>query len=96
VTDISVIIGRLQALFVECFHIEVPSPDTDLLETGILDSLQFVELLAQLEQRYGLKVQLDAIDIEDLRTLARIARLMSSNGACEGAPAPRPAAAASG
>jgi len=38
------------ALFAESFHIEVPSSDTDLLESGLLDSFQFVELLAQLER----------------------------------------------
>ena len=71
---------RLGALFTERFHIEVPSADTDLLETGILDSFQFVELLFQLEQHFGLRVSIDDIDLEDLRTLARIARLVAANG----------------
>lgn len=79
-TDTNTMIERLDALFVECFHIEVPSPDTDLLETGILDSLQFVELLAQLEQRFGFQVKVDDLNIDDLRTLERIARLVAANG----------------
>jgi len=74
------IIERLGALFTERFHIEVPSADTDLLETGILDSFQFVELLFQLEQHFGLRVSIDDIDLEDLRTLARIARLVEADG----------------
>jgi D-alanine--poly(phosphoribitol) ligase subunit 2 len=74
------IIERLGAVFTERFHIEVPSADTDLLETGILDSFQFVELLFQLEQHFGLRVSIDDIDLEDLRTLARIARLVEVNG----------------
>ena len=78
-TDDHAIIGRLGALFTECFHIEVPSPDTDLLESGILDSLQFVELLVQLEQNFNLRIKIDDIDLEDLRTLARIARLVDAN-----------------
>jgi D-alanine--poly(phosphoribitol) ligase subunit 2 len=78
VTD--AIIKRLGAVFAETFHIEVPSPDTDLLETGILDSFQFVELLVQLEQRFGLRIKIDDIDLDDLRTLARIARLVAANG----------------
>ena len=79
-TNTSSIIERLGALFTERFHIEVPSADTDLLETGILDSFQFVELLFQLEQHFGLRVSIDDIDLEDLRTLARIARLVAANG----------------
>ena len=86
-TDDHVIIGRLGALFTDCFHIEVPSPDTDLLESGILDSLQFVELLVQLEQNFDLRIKIDDIDLEDLRTLARIARLVGANHEAAHAPA---------
>jgi len=79
-TDANAIIERLGTLFVESFHIEVPSPDTDLLETGILDSFQFVELLFELEQRFGFRIKIENIDLDDLRTLARIARLVAANG----------------
>jgi D-alanine--poly(phosphoribitol) ligase subunit 2 len=80
-TEANTIIERLDALFVERFHIEVPSPDTDLVETGILDSFQFVELLLQLEQHFGFRIKIDDIDLDDLRTLARIARLVvAANG----------------
>ena len=74
------IIERLGAVFTRNFHIEVPSPDTDLLESGILDSFQFVELLLQLEQHFNLRIKIDDIDLEDLRTLARIARLVTASG----------------
>ena len=85
------IIERLGVLFTDRFHIEVPSADTDLLETGILDSFQFVELLFQLEQHFGLRVSIDDIDLEDLRTLARIAQLIAANGGgTEPAPAQSP------
>src|SRR2546423_302508 len=77
-TDMNAIIGRLGALFVESLHIEAPSPDTDLFETGILDSLQLVELLVQLEQRFGFKIKIDDIDLDDLRTLAGIAGLVAT------------------
>ena len=78
------VIERLGALFAESFHIEAPSSDTDLLESGILDSFQFVELLFQLEQHFGLRVNVEEIELEDLRTLARIARLVAANGdACD-------------
>ena len=75
------IIERLRALFIEDLHIEVPSADTDLFETGMLDSLQVVELLLQLEQRFGFQIKIDDIDLDDLRTLARIARLLAAHPA---------------
>jgi D-alanine--poly(phosphoribitol) ligase subunit 2 len=91
VADANAIIERLGALFVESFHIDVPSPDTDLLESGILDSFQFVELLFQLERKFGVRIKIDDLDLEDLRSLARIARLVAENGA---AAAARPASGA--
>ena len=78
------ILERLRVLFLESLHIEVPSADTDLFETGILDSLQLVELLLQLEQRFGFRIKIDDIDLEDLRTLARIARLVAARTAAAG------------
>jgi methoxymalonate biosynthesis acyl carrier protein len=76
-TDTNAIIQRLGTVFVESLHIEAPSEDTDLFETGILDSFQLVELLLQIEQRFGFQIRIDDIDLDDLRTLARIARLVA-------------------
>ena len=95
-TDVNAIIERLGALFVESFHVEVPSSDTDLLETGILDSFQFVELLFALEQRFGLRIKIENIDLDDLRTLSRIARLVAVNGATAEPLAARPTSVAAG
>lgn len=78
-TNTDSIIDRLGALFTGSFHIEVPSANTDLLESGILDSFQFVELLLLLEQNFSLRIRIDDIDLEDLRTLASIARLVGDN-----------------
>jgi len=78
-SDLNGVAQRLAALFLERFHIEVPSADTDLLATGMLDSMQLVELLLELEQRFGLRIAIDSIDVDDLRTLARIARVVEAS-----------------
>jgi D-alanine--poly(phosphoribitol) ligase subunit 2 len=70
------IIERLGAIFVESLHIEAPPPDVDLFENGIIDSLQLVELLVQLEQRFGVQIAIESLDLDNLRTLGRIARLV--------------------
>lgn len=44
----------------------------------MLDSFQLVELLLALERRFGLHVRIDDVELEDLRTLARIARLLAA------------------
>lgn len=89
-TDANAIIERLGALFVERFHVEVPAADTDLLETGILDSFQFVELLVELERRFGFRIKIEDIDLDDLRTLKRIARKLAANGGAADAVALQP------
>ena len=89
-TDANAIIERLETLFVKSFHIEVPSADADLLDLGILNSLQFVELLVQLEQFFGLRIKLEDIDLDNFRTLARIARLVVANGGAAELVAARP------
>jgi len=72
------IIERLRALFVESLHVEPPPPETDLFESGTLDSLQLVELLVQLERRFGVQIAIESLDLENLRTLARIADLVAA------------------
>src|SRR5215467_3382230 len=72
---------RLRALMLEHLHVEVPSADIDLLDSGLLDSLQLVDLLLLIEEHFGRRISIDAIDLEDLRTLARIAQLLGTSAA---------------
>lgn len=87
--DTTRLIERVGTLFADTFHIAVPSPQTDLLDTGILDSFQMVELIFQLEQHFGLRVDIDRIDLEELRTLERIARLVAAGNGAAGHAASR-------
>lgn len=77
-SDAATVVDRLRRLFLERFHIEVPSADTDLLATGMLDSLQLVELLLQIEQVFGLRIPIESVDLDDLRSLSRLASLVGN------------------
>jgi methoxymalonate biosynthesis acyl carrier protein len=72
---------RLARLFAERLNTEVPAADTDLFETGILDSLRFVELLATLEESFGVRVSVEELEIDDFRSLARIADFLIAKSA---------------
>lgn len=74
------LVDQLGELFAETLHIEAPDADADLLEEGILDSFQFVELLVQMEKKFNLRIDIAEVDLEDLRTLERIAELVVRNG----------------
>lgn len=52
-------------------------PDYDLIESGALDSLAFIELFSSLEDE-GIELQPTRIDRSELRTPASIARLIES------------------
>ena len=53
--------------------IEVPSPEADLVATGLLDSLSIVDLLVHLEQSYDTRISLEDLDLDNFRSIARIA-----------------------
>ena len=68
-------IGKLIA---EKLLVEVHSPEDDLLATGVLDSLTLIELLLNLEQHFGMRIPLDELEIDDVRSVRSIARLVES------------------
>ena len=68
---------RVAKLFTDRLHTDVPGVDTDLFETGILDSLRFVELLAALEEAFGVRIAVQDLEIDDFRSVSRIADFLS-------------------
>lgn len=69
---------RITALFLEKLNLEVPSADADLLKTGVLDSLHFVELLLHLEQEFGIKIALDELELDHFCSVTKIADFVAS------------------
>jgi D-alanine--poly(phosphoribitol) ligase subunit 2 len=61
--------------------------DKDLIGTGLLDSLALVELLAQLEEVFGVSISADDLELEDFRSIASIAGFVTRRApALEAAP----------
>jgi D-alanine--poly(phosphoribitol) ligase subunit 2 len=56
--------------------IVVASPDIDLLETGLVDSIGLVELILELEERFGVSLPMEDLEIEDFRSVYRISDLI--------------------
>jgi methoxymalonate biosynthesis acyl carrier protein len=70
--------STLAAIFADDLHVEVPSNDTDLLATARLDSLGVVELIMQLERRFGITVELQDLELDNFRTLDSIAAFVAA------------------
>ena len=74
--------AQLTALFERDLNVVVPSPETDLLQTGRLDSVGMVELLVQLENRFHIRIDQENLKIEHFRSIATLAAFIvaGSNG----------------
>ena len=75
------LLDRVNRLFEHKLGLPVPSPDADLFESGVMDSLAFVNMLLQIESEFGLKFSLESIDLERFRSVASIAEFIASQGA---------------
>jgi len=68
---------KVARLFTEKMSLDVPSEDTDLFQTGAMDSLAFVELLVQLEVEFGIRVSMEDLEIDNFRSTARIGEFIA-------------------
>jgi acyl carrier protein len=68
---------RIAALFETHINVRVSSAETDLFESGVLDSLAFVDLLVELEEEFGVESSVDDLEIENFRSIASIARFVT-------------------
>ena len=67
------LLDRVMHLFERKLGLAVPSPDDDLFQTGMMDSLAFVNMLLQLEKEFGVRITLASIDLERFRSVGKIA-----------------------
>ena len=74
---INAIQQELAELLASRLNLQVPGLDADLLQTGLLDSLGVVEVLALLEEHYGLEIALDDLELENFRSVASIAAFIA-------------------
>ena len=63
-------------IFREELKIDVPAPDVDVIETGLLDSLGLVTLVVALEQRCNVQIPFEMLEVDDFRTVGSIASLV--------------------
>ena len=66
------ILNRIVKLLTDRLARDVPGVDADLFETGVLDSLGFADFLVGLEDEFGIRIPLEAIEFERFRTLASV------------------------
>lgn len=48
-------------------------PDDDFFERGLINSLRALEIVVHVEQVYGVSVEVEDLDLDNFRTVSRIA-----------------------
>jgi D-alanine--poly(phosphoribitol) ligase subunit 2 len=71
-------VGRVHRLLVDHLYIDSPTPDTDIIDSGALDSFALVELLVKLEEHFDVEVPVEDLDLDDFRSARRIAHVVAS------------------
>lgn len=74
--------ARLVRVFSGPLNLDISSDDMDLFESGVLDSLAFVELLLQLEREFGVSTSIDDLEVDNFRTITRIVEYVTARTAC--------------
>ncbi len=77
-SDHTAIHAQVLAIF-EHLNIDAPDAGIDLFDTAVLDSLAFVQLLLQLEERLGVTVSLDDLEIDHFRTIEHIVDFVAAS-----------------
>ena len=55
------------------------SPDFELVSSGVLDSMRFLELLGSLEKEFGFEIKLEEFDIEEVTVLKGLVRAVAAS-----------------
>lgn len=75
---------QIGALILEGINVEVPSVEMDLFETGVLDSMAFVELLLRLEEAFGIQISIEELEVDRFRSIERIAHFVAKQAGLDG------------
>ena len=68
------------SLLKDDMQLPVNDPTTDLIDDGVLDSLVFVDLIARLEESFAFEIDLADLEIDEFRSVVKIAEYVSANG----------------
>jgi acyl carrier protein len=69
--------AAVHEVFADALGVRVPDDDTDVIATGLLDSLGIAELLLTLEERFGITIDMATLDLDDVRSVRSITELVT-------------------
>jgi acyl carrier protein len=82
--DSSRIAADIASIFEERLNVAVPAHDTDLIDSGLLDSMAFVDLLLHLEEHFGIRIGPADFELDEFRSIDRIAAFIKRASGADG------------
>ena len=83
-SGMAVVTARVVSIFTTNLGLPAPAIDADLFDTGVLDSVTFVDLLLHLEREFGIKCPLEELELDNFRSIGRIVNFIQSAAAAQG------------
>jgi methoxymalonate biosynthesis acyl carrier protein len=74
-----ILYDQIATFFSERLNLTILSPTEDLFETGILDSMAFVDLVMHLEQQFDVRISADELEPDNFRSVAKIAGFVAAH-----------------
>jgi acyl carrier protein len=71
----------LARLFRDKLNLDPPPDGTDLIDSGWLDSLTIVELLARIEEEFETKISIEELEIDHFRSLDHLSSFLERHPA---------------
>ena len=68
---------QILSIFADVIFIEVASPDVNLIDDGLLDSLVFVDLIMSLQEQFQIELSIADLEFEQFQSVGHIARYMA-------------------
>jgi len=78
-----ILYDQISTFFSERLNLNISTPAEDLFETGVLDSLAFVDLVMYLEQQFDIRISTDEMEPDNFRSIAKIAGFVAAHNRLE-------------
>jgi D-alanine--poly(phosphoribitol) ligase subunit 2 len=75
--------AEIQSLFLDKMSIRVESPDEDLFQSGIFDSMTLVEFILHLEERFSLHFPMEELELDSILSVNKIAEMVATQQATQ-------------
>lgn len=72
------LVVQVHRLLTDHLNIDAPSADSDIVDSGALDSFTMVELLATVEEQFGVEVPIETLDVDNFRSARSVADLIAA------------------